>query len=156
MIELRGKYNTAKVFTDNVEETAISQIIDLCNQPFTEGSKIRIMSDCHSGTGCTIGTTMTIQDKIVSNLVGVDIGCVDKDTEFMTVNGWKKISNYNNEEILTYNRENNSSYFEKPIAIIKLPCDNFYHIKTKYGVNQMLSSEHKMLMVTGYSYRPAS
>ncbi len=75
MIELKGKYNIAKVFTDNIEESAKSQIIELCNQEVFKDSKIRIMPDVHSGTGCTIGTTMTIQDKIVPNLVGVDIGC---------------------------------------------------------------------------------
>jgi tRNA-splicing ligase RtcB (3'-phosphate/5'-hydroxy nucleic acid ligase) len=75
LITLDGKYNTAKVFTDNVEETAISQIIELCNQSFTESSKIRIMPDVHAGAGCTIGTTMEVKDKIVSNLVGVDQGC---------------------------------------------------------------------------------
>lgn len=75
MIELKGKYNTAKVFTDNIEESAISQIIELCNQEAFKDSKIRIMPDVHSGAGCTIGTTMTIQNKIVPNLVGVDIGC---------------------------------------------------------------------------------
>ncbi|MES9681637.1 RtcB family protein [Gottfriedia acidiceleris] len=75
MIEFTGKYNTAKVFTDNVESTAASQIIELCNQEFTKGSQIRIMPDTHAGAGCTIGTTMTITDKIVANLVGVDIGC---------------------------------------------------------------------------------
>ena len=51
MIELRGKYNTAKVFTDNVEQTAMSQIIELCNQEFVEGCKIRIMPDTHAGAG---------------------------------------------------------------------------------------------------------
>ena len=75
MLELKGKYNTAKVFTDIIEETAIGQIIELCNQEFTKDSKIRIMPDVHAGAGCTIGTTMTIKDKIVPNLVGVDIGC---------------------------------------------------------------------------------
>lgn len=75
MIELKGKYNLAKVFTDNIESTAISQIIELCSQDFVQNSKIRIMPDVHAGAGCTIGTTMTIQDKIVPNLVGVDIGC---------------------------------------------------------------------------------
>jgi tRNA-splicing ligase RtcB len=75
MLKLQGKYNEAKVFTNNVEETAAGQIIDLCNQEFVKGSKIRIMPDTHAGAGCTIGTTMTIQDKIVANLVGVDIGC---------------------------------------------------------------------------------
>jgi tRNA-splicing ligase RtcB len=75
MLKLQGKYNEAKVFTNNVEETAAGQIIDLCNQEFVKGSKIRVMPDTHAGAGCTIGTTMTIQDKIVPNLVGVDIGC---------------------------------------------------------------------------------
>jgi len=75
VIELQGKYNTAKVFTDNVEQTAISQIIELCNQPFVEGGKIRIMPDTHAGTGCVIGFTANLGDKVIPNLVGVDIGC---------------------------------------------------------------------------------
>ena len=75
MLELRGKNNTAKVYTNNIENEAISQIIELCNQEFCKESKIRIMPDTHAGAGCTIGTTMTIKDKVVPNLVGVDIGC---------------------------------------------------------------------------------
>lgn len=75
MMELKGKYNVAKVYTDNVESKAISQIIELCNQEFTIGSRIAIMPDTHAGAGCTIGTTMSITDKVVPNLVGVDIGC---------------------------------------------------------------------------------
>ena len=75
MIELQGKFNTAKVFTDNAEPSSVSQIEHLLNQKFAAGSKIRIMPDVHAGMGCTIGTTMTITDKVVPNLVGVDIGC---------------------------------------------------------------------------------
>ena len=75
MIEIKGKYNTAKVFTENVDEASKEQILTLCNQSFTKGSRIRLMPDVHAGAGCTIGTTMTINDKIVPNLVGVDIGC---------------------------------------------------------------------------------
>ncbi len=75
MIELKGKYNEAKIFTDVVDEASISQILLLLNQEFVSGSKIRLMPDVHAGAGCTIGTTMTITDKIVPNLVGVDIGC---------------------------------------------------------------------------------
>lgn len=75
MIIIEGKYNIAKVFTDVVEETALSQIKTLCDQEFVKDSKLRIMPDVHAGAGCTIGTTMTIRDKIVPNLVGVDIGC---------------------------------------------------------------------------------
>ena len=75
MLELRGKYNETKVFTDLIDESAISQLTLLLNQEFVKDSKIRIMPDVHAGAGCTIGTTMTIHDKIVPNLVGVDIGC---------------------------------------------------------------------------------
>ena len=75
MIELTGKYNTAKVFTDNAESTAVAQIQHLLEQEFVSGAKIRVMPDAHAGMGCTIGTTMTIKDKVVPNLVGVDIGC---------------------------------------------------------------------------------
>jgi len=75
MIELQGEYNTAKVFTNNAEASAIQQIEHLLNQEFVKDSKIRIMPDVHAGMGCTIGTTMTITDKVVPNLVGVDIGC---------------------------------------------------------------------------------
>ena len=75
MIILNGKYNSAKVFTKTIDEGAIAQIIELCNQPISENSSIRIMPDVHAGAGCTIGTTMTVSDKIIPNLVGVDIGC---------------------------------------------------------------------------------
>ena len=75
MFELKGKYAEAKVFTDVVDEESISQVMTLLNQPFVEGSRIRMMPDIHAGAGCTIGTTMTITDKICPNLVGVDIGC---------------------------------------------------------------------------------
>ena len=71
MIELNGKYGTALVYTDTVEQTAVAQIVELLNQPATEGAHIRIMPDVHAGAGCVIGTTMTIKDKIVPNLVGV-------------------------------------------------------------------------------------
>ncbi len=75
MMEVFGKYNTALVFTDELEDAARAQIQALCGQAFCEGSKIRIMPDVHAGAGCTIGTTMTIGDKVCPNLVGVDIGC---------------------------------------------------------------------------------
>ena len=76
MIELRGKYGTAEVFTDIIEETAISQIINLLNMPYMENAHIRMMPDVHAGAGCTIGTTLRIVNgKICPNLVGVDIGC---------------------------------------------------------------------------------
>lgn len=75
MKEIKGKYGTAKIFTDLVESTAIDQISKLMDQEFISDSKVRIMPDVHAGAGCTIGTTMTINGKCCPNLVGVDIGC---------------------------------------------------------------------------------
>lgn len=75
MLEIKGKVNTARCFAKVVEEEAIAQIQRMCDYEFTKGSKIRIMPDVHAGKGCTIGTTMTVVDKAVPNVVGVDIGC---------------------------------------------------------------------------------
>ena len=75
MFEIRGKVNTAICYAKIVEEEAVGQILRMCNYEFTRDSRIRIMPDVHAGKGCTIGTTMTITDKAVPNIVGVDIGC---------------------------------------------------------------------------------
>ena len=75
MLVIKGKMNTAICYAKVIEDEAIEQIRRMCDYPFTEGSRIRIMPDVHAGKGCTIGTTMTISDKAVPNVVGVDIGC---------------------------------------------------------------------------------
>lgn len=74
-IEITGKVNMAVCYARVIEDEAIEQIRRMCDYPFTEGSKIRIMPDVHVGEGCTIGTTMTVNGKVVPNIVGVDIGC---------------------------------------------------------------------------------
>lgn len=75
MKTLSGEYNQAIVYTDNIDEITKKQVTALLNQKSSENSSIRIMPDCHAGAGCVIGTTMTITDKAIPNLVGVDIGC---------------------------------------------------------------------------------
>ena len=75
MLEIKGKVNTALCFAKVIEDEAVEQIRRMCDYEFTSGSKIRIMPDVHAGRGCTIGTTMTVTDKVVPNIVGVDIGC---------------------------------------------------------------------------------
>lgn len=75
MFEIKGKINTAVCYAKVVEDEAIEQIRRMCDYEFTEGSRIRIMPDVHAGKGCTIGTTITVVDKAVPNIVGVDIGC---------------------------------------------------------------------------------
>ena len=75
MMELQGKYGKAVIYTDNVNNETISQLINLLNSPAASGSRIRIMPDTHAGAGCVVGTTMTLTDMVVPNLVGSDIGC---------------------------------------------------------------------------------
>ena len=75
MLEIKGKISTAICYAKVIEEEAIEQIRRMCDYEFTESSQIRIMPDVHAGKGCTIGTTMTVKDKAVPNIVGVDIGC---------------------------------------------------------------------------------
>lgn len=87
MFELNGKWTNAIIYTDLIEETAIGQILGLCNHPAFEGAKIRVMPDVHAGAGCTIGTTMDITiDRVIPNIVGVDIGCGVRSTVFETEN----------------------------------------------------------------------
>ena len=75
MIEIRGRHNNANCYAVTVEDAAIEQIKAVCDRPEFADSRIRIMPDAHSGKGCTIGTTMTLTDKVVPGMVGVDIGC---------------------------------------------------------------------------------
>ena len=74
-MEIKGQVNTAICFARIIEDEAVEQIRRMCDYEITAGSRIRIMPDVHAGKGCTIGTTMTIRDKVVPNVVGVDIGC---------------------------------------------------------------------------------
>ncbi len=75
VLEIKGKVSTAVCFAKVIEDEAVEQIRRMCDYAFTQGSRIRIMPDVHAGKGCTIGTTMTVHEKAVPNIVGVDIGC---------------------------------------------------------------------------------
>ena len=74
-MEITGKYNTAIVFNDNIDEASYSQIQQFCDLSIFEGTRIRIMPDVHAGKGCVIGYTADLGDKVVPNLIGLDIGC---------------------------------------------------------------------------------
>ncbi|MBP1566360.1 MAG: RtcB family protein [Oscillospiraceae bacterium] len=127
MFELNGKYGTAKIFTDNTDDETISQLINLLNQEFTQDLKIRIMPDTHAGKGCVIGTTMTINDKIVPNLVGVDIGCGMKVVKLAGIKKEKLDLNKLDEVIRSHVpsgfdiREKKHRFFEK-VKISSLHC----------------------------------
>lgn len=79
-LELKGKMNTATVFTHNIEEFAVGQVINMLNEPITKGTKVAIMPDVYAGKGSTVGTTIMLPNdrskwKVCPNVVGVDIGC---------------------------------------------------------------------------------
>lgn len=75
MFTIEGKHGTAACYATNIEDACIEQIRDMLDMPIAEGANTAIMPDAHFGLGCTIGTTMKVTDKVVPNLVGVDIGC---------------------------------------------------------------------------------
>lgn len=64
-----------KIFTENVEPTAVNQIYNLLSQPPFADSKVRIMPDVHYGSGCVVGFTATLGNRVIPNVIGVDIGC---------------------------------------------------------------------------------
>ncbi|PNR95951.1 RtcB family protein [Petrotoga sp. 9PWA.NaAc.5.4] len=130
MITVKGQFNEAKIFAKSVEEEAIKQIKELCDQDFVKDSKIRIMPDVHTGIGCVIGTTMTIRDKIVPNLVGVDIGCGVEICKLQEKNmNFDKLDKIIRKEIPSgFNiRKIPHSYVEKT-DILNLKCVDFIDI----------------------------
>jgi tRNA-splicing ligase RtcB len=74
-MKIHGTYNTALVFNDNVDQESKRQIQEFCNQEIFRDTQIRIMPDVHAGKGCVIGYTANLGDKVVPNLIGLDIGC---------------------------------------------------------------------------------
>ncbi|MBP2097591.1 RtcB family protein [Enterococcus rivorum] len=117
MLTIKGKYNEAKIYTDFLDDNTVGQIMSLCNQEFAKESQIRIMPDTHSGSGCVIGTTMTIQDKVVPNLVGVDIGC-----GLLVVKMKKKIKTHFDklDRIIRNQIPTGSQTHDKPIHLFEL------------------------------------
>lgn len=134
MIELKGKYNTAIVYTDNVDNGTIGQIIALLNQESMKDSTIRIMPDCHQGAGCVIGTTMTIKDKVIPNLVGVDIGCgvyVAKLKESRIE--LPKLDSIINKKIPSgFNIRDNEHKYADNTGILNLRCSHSIHYDRAY------------------------
>lgn len=76
MIEIKGKFAEAKVFTDGaLDESSMTQIYKMMNHPAFQDQKIRIMPDVHAGSGSVVGFTSSLGDKVIPNVIGVDIGC---------------------------------------------------------------------------------
>lgn len=130
----------------HVEESAQKQLKNVAALPWCF-SHVAVMPDVHFGIGCTVGSVIAMRDAIVPSAVGVDIGCVDCETEYLSPTGWKRIDQYADDPIMEYDPETGKAFFRQPKAYVKLPCNEFYRIKTKYGVDQKLSAEHRVLYV---------
>jgi RNA-splicing ligase RtcB len=154
MIELTGQYTSCKIFNGMVDNTSIQQVYQFLNHPAFENKKTRFMPDIHAGSGAVIGTTVELGDKVIPNVIGVDIGCLDAETEFLTSKGWKKISAYSvGDDVLQYDKETDKANFCFPLNYINKPCDIFYYFKNSKGLDQMISEEHKMLIWKGFKSR---
>ena len=142
LLILEGKYNSAKVFTKNIDENAKNQIIELLDQRFVEDAKIRIMPDVHAGKGSVIGFTANLGDKIIPNIVGVDIGCgilcVKLDNLKITRDLLKKLDDLIKYEKLIpsgFNIRKSPLYTEEELNLDKLYCKD----KLK-NLNRILNS----------------
>lgn len=141
-----------KLFTDNIQESLKKDIENLKRNKDLQGEKVRLMPDAHPGANVPIGFTTTLtKSKIDPKKVGVDLGCLDMETEFLTEEGWKKISEYSDgDKVMQYDKESDTGAFVSPINYIDKKCDYFYHFKNSKGLDQMVSEEHKMLIWKGY------
>jgi hypothetical protein len=104
-----------------------------------------LMSDCHLGKGATVGSVIPTLGAVIPAAVGVDIGCVDADSEYLSPEGWRKIGGYRGGKVMQYDPETGTGRFVQPEAYIVKRCTEFYRLKTKYGIDQMLSADHRVL-----------
>jgi tRNA-splicing ligase RtcB (3'-phosphate/5'-hydroxy nucleic acid ligase) len=133
VINISGTQTEAKVFSNYPQETALQQIKELCNQPFLKETKIRIMPDYHAGKGCVIGTTIMLKDKVVPNLVGVDVGC-----GVLTVNLQDKVVDFNKLDQVIRNRvpSGQELHSEETVQYISTSFPKTENYKAKHILSQ--------------------
>ena len=141
-----------KIYAEVLEPTAIEQFESAMQQPFS--AQGALMPDAHTGYSLPIGAVVATKDVVVPAWVGYDVGCTDKDTEFLSKEGWVNISEYNNQDILVHDLNTNTCLFEKPQAYVVNNCASFTLLDNKV-VNQALTSDHKLLMFGAKSNYPS-
>ena len=144
---LKGGAVDVKLWTNlaEVESSALDQLRNIASLTRVF-HHVAVMPDVHYGAGATVGSVIAMKDAVIPAAVGVDIGCVDAETEFLSPNGWKRIDSYTKgEQVLEFDPETGGAEFRVPEQFIDLPADKFYVLKTKYGIDQVLSPEHRVL-----------
>jgi tRNA-splicing ligase RtcB len=128
-----------------LEEKTRQQAIMTSKMPFIF-KHLALMPDAHLGKGATVGSVIPTDRAIIPAAVGVDIGCVDKDSEYLSPTGWRKISEYVGGPVMQYDPETGQGAFVEPSRYVVRDEEKFFSIQSKYGINQFLSADHKMLV----------
>lgn len=138
-----------KHWTDGVhlDENTMQQAVNITSLPFIH-KHVALMPDAHFGRGSTVGSVIPTKKAIIPAAVGVDIGCFDADTEYLGEKGWKKISEFKEGERVTqFNPDTCNGELVHPHRYISEEYNgNFIHFKTKYGIDQMLTPDHRCLV----------
>lgn len=138
------KSNQVLSWTDDIDDKTRQQALNTARLPFVQGH-VALMPDAHLGYGATIGSVVATKGAIVPSAVGVDIGCVDGDTEYLGPNGWERIADYEDGPVTQYDLDTGVGHLVQPLAVIRRPQEQFLHFKTKYGIDQMLTDDHRVL-----------
>jgi len=154
--EMKGKVVPVKLWTPihEVESSALDQLKGIAALPWCF-HHVAVMPDVHFGKGATVGSVIAMKDALSPAAVGVDIGCVDADTEYLSPGGWRRISEYDGGLVMQYEPTSGDGVFVAPDAYVQRPSNGFLWFRTKYGVNQMLSPDHRVLCwrITGRDRR---
>lgn len=150
----QSKKLLASCWASIAEDDALAQARRVASLPFVE-RPVALMADMHWGKGATIGSVIATRGAIIPAAVGVDLGCVDADTEYLSPSGWQRIDSYTGGPVMQYHPESGLADMVQPLAYIRRPQDTFLRFKTKYGIDQMLTPDHRVLCwkVTGRDRR---
>lgn len=129
---------------NTVEYGALNQVRNVANLPWTHG--VAVMPDAHYGKGATVGSVIAMRDAVSPAAVGVDIGCVDGATEYLSPTGWRRIDAYDGGRVMQYEPATGTGRFVQPDAYVVKDCPEFIRLRTRYGIDQMLSPDHRMLV----------
>lgn len=136
-----------KAWVDGVEfeDAARKQVENMTQMPFIY-KHVAIMPDTHHGMGATVGSVIATKKAIIPAAVGVDIGCVDAFSEYLSPTGWRNISTYEGGPIMQYDQSSGYGSYIEPEQYIVKDAEDLLFIKSKYGLNQMLTPDHRMLI----------
>lgn len=148
------KHGNVLSWASDIDPGTIEQAQKAASLPFVHGH-VALMPDAHIGIGSTVGSVIATKGAVIPSAIGVDIGCVDAETEYLSPNGWRRIDEYDGGQVMQYHPGTGRADFVQPLNYIRRTQDTFLRFKTKYGVDQMLTPDHRVLCwkVTGRDRR---